>query len=317
MSLLGTEIDGPIVAVRALHFTATAVTAGALMFRAVVAEPALRSACKIGAELDTQIRAIAWIGLTASVVSGMIWLVLEASAMSGLPWVEAVVSGTLLAVLNGTQFGLATEIRVALAALVAIGLAYDYRRMPRWIALGAAVCLICSIAWTGHAGSTPDELGNLHLAADALHLCGAAAWTGGLVSLALLLRVVRSSRATAGISLMQLDAVRRFSSLGMASVAILIISGLVNSWILVGSWRGLIATDYGWILMLKVAIFAIMIMFAAVNRLLLVPRLVLPAHDDALGGLMRNTVAEIALAFLVFAVVGLLGTMHPAAHLVN
>jgi len=32
---------------------------------------------------------------------------------------------------------------------------------------------------------------------------------------------------------------------------------------------------------------------------------------------MRNTVAEIALALLVFAVVGLLGTMHPAAHLMN
>jgi putative copper resistance protein D len=69
--------------------------------------------------------------------------------------------------------------------------------------------------------------------------------------------------------------------------------------------------------MFKVAIVAIMIMFAAVNRLLLVPRLVQPAHDSALGGLMRNTVAEIVLAFLVFAVVGLLGTMHPAAHLVN
>jgi putative copper resistance protein D len=237
--------------------------------------------------------------------------------MGGQPWDEAVVSGTLLAVLNGTQFGLVAEIRLALAALVAIGLAYDYRRMPRRLALGGAVCLISSIAWTGHAGSTPDELGNLHLAADVLHLCAAAAWTGGLVSLALLLRVVRSHQATAGISSMRLDAVGRFSSLGMASVAILIMSGLVNSWILVGSWRGLMATDYGWILMFKVAIVAIMITFAAVNRLLLVPRLVLAAHDNALGGLMRNTVAEIALALLVFAVVGLLGTMHPAAHLVN
>src|SRR5262249_19057139 len=244
MNFLGTEIDGPIVAVRAVHFAATAVTAGALLFRAVVTEPALRSACKVSAELDAQIRAIAWIGLALTVVSGMIWLVLEASAMGGQPWDEAVVSGMLLAVLNGTQFGLVTEIRVALAALFAIGRAYDCGRMARWIAFGGAVCLICSIAWTGHAGSTTAELGDQHLAADVLHLCGAAAWTGGLVSLAVLLRVVRSYRATAGISLMQLDAIRRFSFLGMASVAILIISRLVNSWILVGSWRGLMATDY-------------------------------------------------------------------------
>jgi putative copper resistance protein D len=317
MSFLGTEVDGPIVAVRAVHFAATAVTAGALMFRAVVAEPALRSTHKVSAELDAQIRAVAWIALAVSVASGVIWLILEASAMSGQPWDEAVGSGTLLAVLNGTQFGLVSEIRLALAALVAIGLVYDRRKLPRWLALGGAVGLISSVAWTGHAGSTPFELGKLHLAADVLHLCGAAAWTGGLVSLALLLKVVRSYRATAGISLIQLDAVRRFSSLGMASVAILISSGLVNSWILVGSWRGLMATDYGWILMFKLVIVAIMIMFAAVNRLLLMPRLVLPAHDNALRALARNTVAEIALAFLIFAVVGLLGTMHPAAHLVN
>jgi putative copper resistance protein D len=69
--------------------------------------------------------------------------------------------------------------------------------------------------------------------------------------------------------------------------------------------------------MFKVAIVAIMIMFATVNRFLLTPRLGLQADDSALRSLMRNTVAEIALAFLVFAVVGLLGTLHPAAHLVS
>jgi putative copper resistance protein D len=317
MNVLGTEIDGPIVAVRAVHFAATAVTAGALVFRAVVAEPALCSLRKVSVTLDAQIRIAAWMSLAVSVVSGMIWLILAASAMGGQPWDETVMSGTLLAVLGGTQFGLATEIRLALAALVAIGLSYDNRRMPRWLALGAAMCLIASIAWTGHAGSTPYELGNLHLAADVLHLCGAAAWTGGLVSLAILLKVVRSFRAEAAISLMQLDAVRRFSFLGMVSVTILVISGLVNSWILVGSWRGLMATDYGWILMFKLAIVVIMIMFAAINRFSLMPRLGLPAHDDVTRSLTRNTVAEIVLSFLVFAVVGLLGTLHPAAHLVN
>jgi putative copper resistance protein D len=317
MSFLGTEIDGPIVAVRAVHFTATAVVAGALLFRAVVAEPALRSAREVSAALDAQIRTIAWIGLAVSVVSGMTWLILAASAMSGQPWDEAVVSGTLLAVLNGTQFGLVSEIRLALATLLAIGLAYDNRRVPRRLSLAAALGLISSIAWTGHAGSTPYELGKLHLAADVLHLCGAAAWTGGLVSLVLLLKLVRSYRDLAGISLSQLDAVARFSLLGMVSVATLVFSGLVNSWILVGSLRGLTATDYGRMLMFKAAVVAIMIALAAVNRFLLMPRLGLSAHDKALAGLMRNTAAEIALAFLVFAVVGLLGTLHPAAHLVN
>jgi len=33
--------------------------------------------------------------------------------------------------------------------------------------------------------------------------------------------------------------------------------------------------------------------------------------------LTRNSVAEIVLGLLIFVIVGLLGTLHPAAHLVN
>ena len=44
MSWFGAEIDGPMVVTRTVHFAASATTAGALMFRGFVAEPALRAA---------------------------------------------------------------------------------------------------------------------------------------------------------------------------------------------------------------------------------------------------------------------------------
>ena len=44
MDSLGAGVDGSLVVIRAIHFAATAVVAGSLVFRAVVAEPALRSA---------------------------------------------------------------------------------------------------------------------------------------------------------------------------------------------------------------------------------------------------------------------------------
>jgi putative copper resistance protein D len=108
--------------------------------------------------------------------------------------------------------------------------------------------------------------------------------------------------------------------LGIASVATLILSGLVNGWILVGSLRGLVVTDYGQLLMLKLAAFAVMLALAAFNRLALTPRLAWASNDarqDALRALSRNTLIEIALGLSIFAVVGLLGTLHPAAHLVK
>ena len=315
MVWFGTEFDVPMVAVRAVHFAATAATAGALVFRAVVADPALHAAELARADIDARIRWLAWSGLVIAFVSGVLWLLLQTSAMSGLTFGEAVMSGAMVTVITDTQFGLVSEIRLGLAVLLAVCLALDRRQLPRWLALGSALCLIVAIAWTGHAASTPFKLGYLHLAADALHLCGAAAWIGGLMSLALLLQVVSRHRVPAWATL-QLDAIRRFSSLGMVSVATLVVSGIINAWILVGSFRALVVTDYGWILMLKIAAFMVMVALAAINRLWLTPRLAEP-EGEALHSLTRNTVAEIVLALVIFAVVGLLGTLHPAAHLVK
>src|SRR6516165_4271596 len=145
----------------------------------------------------------------------------------------------------------------------------------------------------------------------------AAAWIGGLVPLALLLGVTRCHRDWASL---EVDAVQRFSTLGTVSVATLFVSGFVNAWILVGSSRGLFVTGYGQLLMFKLSAFALMLAFAAFNRFALTPRLALcsnGARQDVLRGLSRNTLIEIALGLSIFAMVGVLGTLHPAAHLMN
>jgi putative copper resistance protein D len=161
-------------------------------------------------------------------------------------------------------------------------------------------------------------MGDLHLAADALHLIAAAAWIGGLVPLALLLSAARGNQAFAWASLAR-DAAQRFSALGVVSVGTLLVSGIVNAWILVGSVHALLVTGYGQLLMLKIAVFAIMLAFAAVNRFWLTPQLAISPEDGAerkaLRQLTRNSVIEIALGFTIFAIVGALGTMHPAVHL--
>jgi copper resistance protein D len=313
MTWFGAEIDGPMIVVRAVHFAATAVTAGALMFRAVVAEPALRSQRDASAIVESQIRKVAWIGLAVAMVSGLSWVLWLAMSLSGESLGETVKSGALRDVLNLTQFGLVSQIRAVLAIALAICLAFDRLAPVRWLALASALGFVISIAWTGHAGSTPGKLGNLHLAADALHLTAAAAWIGGLPSLVLLFAAARCNKASAGASLAQ-SAAQSFSTLGVVSVGTLLVSGIVNAWILVGSFRGLLFTGYGIVLMLKLAVFAAMLGFAAANRFWLTPQLAGSPDDAALHQLMRNSVIEIVLGFLIFAIVGLLGTLHPASH---
>jgi copper resistance protein D len=317
MSWFGTEIDGPMVVTRAIHFAATATTAGALIFRGLVAEPALRGAQSAAPRLDKQVRLLAWTGLAVAVISGLTWALLLTMSLSDEGVGEAVTSGALSDVLNLTQFGLVSQIRLALAITLAICLALGRWALWRWLALAVAVALVASVAWTGHAASTPFAWGCLHVASDVLHLVAASAWIGGLVPLVLLLGITRCRPAWASL---ELEAVRRFSTLGIVSVAVLILSGFVNAWILVGSFRGLVVTVYGQLLMLKLAAFAAMLAFAASNRFVLTPRLDLAsdkARQDALRAISRNTLTEIVLGLTIFAMVGVLGTLHPAAHLVN
>jgi len=313
MNWLEAGVDGPLVVIRAIHFAATAITTGTLIFRAGVAEAASCSAKSAASIVRARTLRVAWICLAISVASGFIWLLLSAASMSGLPFAESMTSDVLLAVANETQFGLVSEIRLVLALIMAGCMAYDRFPLARGFGLAMSVGLIAAIAWTGHAGSTAGQIGILHLAADTLHLFAAAVWIGGLVSLVLLLSVSRNDRTGAG-ALLARDATHRFSTMGVAVVAVLLATGIVNAWILVDSWHELIATDYGQLLMLKLALFAAMLGIATVNRFWLTPQLSLPSTSAPQRKLARNSMIEIALALLIFAIVGLLGTLHPATH---
>jgi putative copper resistance protein D len=318
MDWFGAGGSGPLIVIRAIHFAATATTAGALVFQAAVTKPASCSDQAVVKFQRTQTLRVASAGLAIVVASGAIWLLLQAVAMSGLPFDKAMTPQVLLTVLNDTQFGQVSEIRLALAMILVACLVFNRFPLTDWPALAAALGLTAAIAWTGHAGSTPGELGNLHLTADVLHLLAAASWIGGLVPLVLLLAAARRSQAAAWASLAQGAAVR-FSVLGIVSVATLAVTGIVNAWILVGSFHALPFTGYGRLLMLKLVVVALMLVFAAINRFWLTPRLAFPSGNElrleALGQLTRNSVVEIVLGFVIFAIVGMLGTLHPAIHL--
>ena len=319
MDSVGSDVHNLLIVVRTVHFAATAILAGSLIFRTALAEPILRSS-EAATVVRLQTLRIAWANLAIAAVSGVTWVLLQAASMSGLPLGDAMTADVVSTVLNETQFGLVSEIRFALAIILAACLVYDRIRRVRWLALASALGLIAAIAWTGHAGSTVGEMGFLHLTADVLHLISSAAWIGGLVSLALLLTAARRYEADAWASV-ALGTTQRFSTLGLISVGFILATGIVNAWILVGSLHGLTVTEYGRLLMLKVTLFAAMLMMAAANRFWLTPRLALPSGSEpqlkALRQLTRNSVIEIVLGLMIFGIVGMLGMLHPAIHFEN
>jgi copper resistance protein D len=312
-----------MVYVRAVHFAATILAAGVVIFQFLIAEPAFRAASgDFWLPIDTLRRRwvwMVWTALAVAAISAAVWLLLLAANIYGASVGQVWRSGGVWTVLTETRFGQVWSLRFALGILLAalIAATMDARMVPAWrhrlggIAIVVAIGVLVGPAWTGHAGATPGAVGQFALASDALHLLAAGAWVGSLLPLAMLLECARREKQP-GWSALTAAAVRRFSLLGIASVGLLLASGLINSWYEVGTIDNLIATSYGWLVIAKFGLFAAMVAFAAVNRFYLTPRL---AAASAVRQLERNSLAEAALGFAAVLVVGFLGSMAPAIHL--
>lgn len=314
----------PLIYARAVHFAATLAVAGVVFFVVAVAEPALAKAKRdsgLAASLRNALRWIGWIGLAVAVASGAAWLVFIAAAMSGRPPAEVFAQDVLPTVLLQTDFGRDWLTRLGFAGVLAAVLVplLAQKRRPslriKTIAAVAAAALTGSLAWAGHAIGGQGAEGFVHPTADALHLIAAAAWVGALVPLALLLRLAAPSEDSLAVAR---TATLRFSTLGVGSVATLLITGVVNSWYLVGDIEALLDTAYGRLLLAKVAVFLVMVAIAACNRLRLTPRITgetaLADVRTALRQLQRNAVIEAAAGAVVIGFVAVLGTLPPAAH---
>src|ERR1700756_1588031 len=64
----------PLVATRAVHFAATAVMVGNIVFGTLIAMPVLRSEPATAAALRVHLTRLSWFGLAMAVISGAIWL---------------------------------------------------------------------------------------------------------------------------------------------------------------------------------------------------------------------------------------------------
>jgi copper resistance protein D len=315
-------LDEPLIWVRAVHFGATMMVMGGVSFSAFIAAPAMRGRDDTGiaARVRFRLAMIGWISLAVTVLSGAAWLVLQAERMSELSLGQVFQQGAVWTVLSETDFGYAWMVRLVMAGLLAAMLPWLGPSRRTWLcclsaaAIAVSAGLTGTLAWAGHGAAGSDIEGAIHLASDILHLIAAAAWGGALVPLALLLHAARRDPGEASAVIAR-TAVLRFSPLGILSVGTLVATGALNTWVLAGSVPALVGTDYGRLLLVKVALFLVMLSFGAINRLWLTPHLAhaasASAAADALRQIERNSLIEAGLAAIIIAIVGLLGTLPP------
>ncbi|MER6733559.1 copper resistance CopC/CopD family protein [Streptomyces puniciscabiei] len=130
------------------------------------------------------------------------------------------------------------------------------RRLPRrtTLTVAGAVCLPLALTWTAAEHASAGIQVPLAIAAATLHLLAMGAWLGGLAALLRTLR--RTSPAT----------VARFSRLAFASVTVLVVTGVYQSWRGLGSWQALTDTTYGRTLLAKLAAVTVLLLAAACSR---------------------------------------------------
>ena len=301
-------VEAALILGRALQFAAAVVLFGTPLF-CLYGFPRTADAGESGSWIRPVLRASSFAALAAA----FMLLSAQTAEMSGDPR-DALNLDTIWAVVSDTHVGRVWLLRLPLI-LIAISLAlWAPRRLGLWAAqalVGAG--LAASLSWSGHGAQGDGPARVIHQFADGLHLLAAGAWLGALPPLAMLL--VRAARQASQANLAHF-ALARFSGIGPAVVAVLVLTGLINSWFLIGPQHlaAAVASPYFWVLMIKLGLFAAMLALAAANRFLLTPRL---ARDLESGPgavvtrLKRSVCAETALAALVIAAVAVLGTLAP------
>jgi putative copper resistance protein D len=304
-----------LIITRAIHTGTSILIAGIFTFDFVTLGLTGQPESNDLYEFERRLFRLAFWSLIAALLSALVWFWLEVATMSGLSLKNTFSATAWWPVLFETQFGRVWQLRLSLIAaafvLVASALAQVKARRALIAVLWLiSVVLLVSLALISHAAAaTTQPFGVL---GDMIHLCAAGLWIGGLVPLTIFIACVPASLS---LNEMVSHVLPRFSTLSLCCVSVLVISGISNSWLLVGSIHALFATPYGRLLLFKLALFAILLGFGARNRLL-TKTMPLKAPDDrnVLSQLRRNVICEAWLGFAVVAIVACLGVTPPARH---
>lgn len=289
----GTETGWNIASAvnRAIHYLALLMAAGGILFLALVADcrPNEDGATRHGIGVMAALA-----GLTAVLGVGLQGAVLLAVSTGGIADPAAWRLGA------ESTVGRSAAVALAGLALLTINVRYSLGSASLALAIAGAAIALLSLAATGHAATAPPRW--LTAPIVVLHGLAVAFWIGSLGPLARTLRQDDLAVAAARVE--------RFSRLAVPAVILLAATGVVIAVVQVRDPAALVATGYGRVLLLKLAVVSLLILIAADNKRRLTPAF--KAGDPAARRkLVRNIRVEIALAAVVLATTSALGSIPP------
>ena len=204
----------------------------------------------------------------------------------------------------GANFFIAGTVMLFAALLIAI---FSRVQQPyaAWLLAPLVLIVLGASVMTDHAASRVDGR-VLLIALTAVHELATGFWIGGLPFLLVGLYVNRD-RAT------QWYLTRRFSSIALFSVIVIVVSGLFMSISYVGSWAALIGTSYGLMLLAKIAMLGAMLALGGINFLMLRKH----SPSETIPRLRRLVEAEVGIGITIVLTAASMTSQPPAVDLPN
>ena len=246
-----------------------------------------------------RLQAVASVGSFAGLA---LYLVLSArpiAAADGFPL-------DIAAPFGWTPFAIAMRVSLLFAltaSVVGVVGALTQYRPARGLVLLAGGSLAISLAGMSFAGHASALGGPLSAAIDWLHLVAAAAWLGGVLAVYTLATRVRN----VGVSVRSVAAemLRRHGRLALVAAPLVVLTGLANSPLVLGTSRELVASSYGNLLLVKAALASLALAIGAMNHLLL--------RGRGRGHLATLVGAELLIAAVAVMAGATMVTIQPSA----
>lgn len=287
-----------------LMLAALAILIGQRLFIVLVWNPALKS------NQNETTQPIVWktfyrIGLIGVLLSIGLGILSQAGQTTGnelsLPW-----SPEMGSVLTETRLGLIWLARLALALLALRMTSGKESQTKIWLGFVANLALLFTVTLTSHAATEARPI--LPMLGDWFHLIGMTFWLGGLVYLFTGIRQLQQrADQTKSISLLT----TRFSINAIIFVGLIGITGFYSASLRVGTWSALLTTLYGHVLLIKQSFVAVLLIVAAINLLIISPRLK-RGDTNFVASFGKTLIVELIFASLLLASVSFLTYIPPA-----
>ena len=179
-------------------------------------------------------------------------------------------------------------------ALIIVARRYEFSAVPLLLSVGVLLVLT-SFIWTGHA----QKVGPIAQAVLSLHLVAIAFWLGSFLPL----RRMCSSPESENLY----KIAERFGTHAIFYICLLLISGLIFAYILIGDLSLLLSTVYGNVFLMKITLVSALLGVGAVNKFRLVPSMKL---EPSIGAqrLRKSIQIEMVIALLILSFSGFLTT---------